>query len=145
MATLTFRHRRRFYEMRLPHLLFVDGLYAGMMQGDELSMPVPPGRYRLRVQFGGRLPLGRSGRSVDLSVSSEQEGVEVQGNTVVEFHDRERLWNVLFDVDLAVWIVSFFVTLPTVYKIVSDVFFAVWLVRLLIIRKRYYKLNVKNL
>ena len=82
---------------------------------------------------------------MDLSVSSEQEGVEVQGNTVVEFHDRERLWNVLFDVDLAVWIVSFFVTLPTVYKIVSDVFFAVWLVRLLIIRKRYYKLNVKNL
>ena len=130
--------------MRLPHLLFIDGLYAGTMQGDELSMQMPAGNYSLRVQFGGRVPLGKNGRSIDLSVSSEQESLTVQGNTVVEFHDRERLWNVLFDIDLIVWIVSFFIPLPRLYKIVSDVFFAVWLVRLLVIRKRYYKLKVKN-
>ena len=144
MATLTIRHRRHFYEMRLPKLLFIDGLYAGTMQGDELSMQMPAGNYSLRVQFGGRVPLGKNGRSIDLSVSSEQESLTVQGNTVVEFHDRERLWNVLFDIDLIVWIVSFFIPLPRLYKIVSDVFFAVWLVRLLVIRKRYYKLKVKN-
>ena len=144
MATLTIRHRRHFYEMRLPHLLFIDGLYAGTMQGDELSMQMPAGNYSLQVQFGGRVPLGKNGRSIDLSVSSEQESLTVQGNTVVEFHDRERLWNVLFDIDLIVWIVSFFIPLPRLYKIVSDVFFAVWLVRLLVIRKRYYKLKVKN-
>ena len=144
MATLTIRHRRHFYEKRLPHLLFIDGLYAGTMQGDELSMQMPAGNYSLRVQFGGRVPLGKNGRSIDLSVSSEQESLTVQGNTVVEFHDRERLWNVLFDIDLIVWIVSFFIPLPRLYKIVSDVFFAVWVVRLLVIRKRYYKLKVKN-
>ena len=26
MATLTLVHKRRFYEARLPHLLFIDGL-----------------------------------------------------------------------------------------------------------------------
>ena len=144
MATLTLRHRRHFYEMRLPHLLFIDGLYAGTMQGDELSMQVPAGCYRLRVQFGGRVPVGKNGRGIDLSVSSEKEGLEVKGDTVVEFRDRERIWNVLFDIDLVVWVVSLFLPLPRMYKIVSDVFFAVWLVRLLVIRKQYYKLNVKN-
>ena len=144
IATLTLRHKRRFYEPRLPHLLFVDGLYAGTMQGDEFSLRMPSGRYRLRVQFGGRVPLGRSGRSVDLSVSAEKEGVEVTGDTVVEFHDRERLWNLLFDVDLLVWIVSLFIPLSRGYKIVSDAFFVIWLIRLIIIRKRYYKLNIKQ-
>jgi hypothetical protein len=77
-------------------------------------------------------------------VSSEQESLTVQGNTVVEFHDRERLWNLLFDIDLAVWVVSFFVPMPRLYKIISDLFFAVWLVRLVIIRKRYYRLDVQE-
>ena len=141
MSTLTIRHKRRFYEPRLPHLLFVDGLYAGTMQGDDFSLRMPTGRYRLRVQFGGRVPIGKSGRSVDLSVSSEKEGIEVQGDTLVEFHDRERLWNLLFDVDLVVWVVSLFVPLTRVYKIVSDAFFIVWLVRLVVIRKRYYRIS----
>ena len=141
IATLTICHRRRFYEPRLPHLLFVDGLYAGTMRGDEYSIHMPAGRYRLRVQFGGVVPLGKSGRSVDLSVSSEKEGLEVQGDTRVEFRDRERLWNLLFDVDLVVWVVSLCVPLTRVYKIVSDAFFLVWIVRLVIIRKRYYRIS----
>ena len=141
MATLTIRHKRRFYEPKLPHLLFVDGLYAGTMRGDEYSIRMPLGRYRLRVQFGGVVPLGKSGRTVDLSVSSEKEGIEVNGDKVVEFHDRERLWNLLFDVDLVVWVVSLFVPLTRVYKIISDAFFLVWIVRLVIIRKRYYRIN----
>ena len=143
IATLTIRHRRRFYEPRLPHLLFVDGLYAGTMRDDDFFLRMPSGRYRLRVQFGGRVPLGKSGRSVDLSVSAEKEGLEVVGDTVVEFCDHERLWNILFDVDLLIWIVSLFIPMPLGYKIVSDVFFAIWLIRLIIIRKRYYKLIIK--
>lgn len=141
IATLTIRHRRRFYEPKMPHLLFVDGLYAGTMRGDEYSIRMPSGRYRLRVQFGGVVPLGKSGRTVDLSVSSEKEGIEVTGDKLVEFHDREWLWNLLFDVDLVVWVVSLFVPLTRVYKIISDAFFLVWIVRLVIIRKRYYRIN----
>ena len=125
----------------MPHLLFVDGLYAGTMRGDEYSIRMPSGRYRLRVQFGGVVPLGKSGRTVDLSVSSEKEGIEVTGDKLVEFHDREWLWNLLFDVDLVVWVVSLFVPLTRVYKIISDAFFLVWIVRLVIIRKRYYRIN----
>lgn len=142
MAILTFLHKRRFYEARLPHLVFIDGLYAGTMRGDTLQMQLPTGRYKVRVQFGGRIPLGRSGRSIDLSVSSTCNDVEVKKAATLCFHDRERLWNLLFDLDLVVWVVSLFVPLTRIYKIVSDVFFAVWLVRLVVIRKRYYKMTV---
>jgi len=141
MAMLTLRHSRRFYEPRLPHLVFVDGLYAGTMQGDEMPLPLPAGRYAVRVQCGGRVPLGRSGRSIDLSVSSTLPDVEVRRAATLRFHDRERIWNLLFDADLVLWVVSLFVPLPRVYKIVSDLFFAVWIVRLLAIRKRYYKME----
>lgn len=102
---LTIRHIRHWYEPRLPHVVFLDGLYAGMVgQDDCLLLDAPRGTYDLKVQFGGRVPLGKSGKSIDIIV----------------------------------WVVSWFVQMPPVYKILSDAFFAVWLVRLVLIRKSYY-------
>ena len=140
---LTIRHLRHWYEPKLPHAVFLDGLYAGMLKDDLLQLDAPMGNYTLKVQFGGRVPIGKSGKSLDVSVSST-EHVEVarNGNTECVFHDRERLWNILFDLDLIAWVVSWFVAMPPLYKIVSDLFFAVWLVRLILIRKRYYKIKI---
>lgn len=136
---LTIRYIRHWYEPRLPHVVFLDGLYAGMVgQDDCLLLDAPRGTYDLKVQFGGRVPLGKSGKSIDMSVSSTKQ-IEISGSVDVEyvFHDRERIWNILFDIDIIVWVVSWFVQMPPVYKILSDAFFAVWLVRLVLIRKSY--------
>ncbi len=140
---LTVRHIRHWYEPKLPHAVFINGYYAGMMKDHDLRIEIPSGSYSLKVQFGGLIPLGKSGKSLDLSVSSTAQ-VEVlqKGDVLCEFHDRERLWNILFDIDLILWVVSWFVTLPPLYKILSDVFFVIWLVRLVVIRKRYYRINV---
>ena len=123
-------------------MVFLDGLYAGMLKDDRLQLNAPRGKYELKVQFGGRVPIGKSGRSIDMSVSSTKS-IEVPSTGDVEyvFHDRERLWNLLFDIDLIVWVVSWFVTMPPLYKILSDAFFAVWLVRMILIRKKYYKIT----
>ncbi len=127
----------------MPHAVFLNGYYAGMMKNDQLQGEIPPGSYALRVQFGGRVPLGKKGKSIDLSLSAtEQVNIPPAGETVCEFHDRERLWNILFDIDLVLWIVSWFVTMPPLYKILSNAFFVIWLVRLVIIRKRYYKITM---
>ena len=140
---LTIRHQRHWYEPKLPHAVFLDGLYAGMLKDDLLQLDAPMGNYTLKVQFGGRVPIGKNGKSIDVSVSStEQVEVARNGNTECVFHDRERLWNILFDLDLIAWVVSWFVAMPPLYKIVSDLFFAVWLVRLVLIRKRYYKIKI---
>ena len=137
---LTIRHIRHWYEPRLPHVVFLDGLYAGMVgQDDCLLLDARRGTYDLKVQFGGCVPIGKSGKSIDMSVSSTKQ-IEISGSGDVEyvFHDRERIWNILFDIDIIVWVVSWFVQMPPVYKILSDAFFAVWLVRLVLIRKNYY-------
>ena len=140
---LTIRHIRHWYEPRLPHAVFLDGLYAGMLKDDQLRLDAPRGNYDLKVQFGGRVPIGKSGKTIDVSVSStKQIEVPYVGDVEYVFHDRERLWNIMFDIDLIAWVVSWFVTMPPLYKIISDAFFAVWLVRLVLIRKRYYKIRV---
>lgn len=143
---LTIRHIRHWYEPRLPHAVFLDGLYAGMLKDDQLQLNAPRGNYDLKVQFGGRVPIGKSGKTIDVSVSStKQIEVPYVGDVEYVFHDCERLWNIMFDIDLIAWVVSWFVTMPPLYKIISDVFFAVWLVRLVLIRKRYYKITTNNI
>ena len=143
---LTIRHIRHWYEPRLPHAVFLDGLYAGMLKDDQLQLNAPRGNYDLKVQFGGRVPIGKSGKTIDVSVSStKQIEVPYVGDVEYVFHDRERLWNIMFDIDLIAWVVSWFVTMPPLYKIISDVFFAVWLVRLVLILKRYYKITTNNI
>ncbi len=142
-SVLIIRHKRRWYELKLPHAVFINGQFLGMIKERDVRIIAPAGSYSLRVQFGGRIPIGKHGKSIDLSVSStEQVQLSPQKEMVCEFHDRERIWNLLFDIDLIVWLVSLFVTMPPLYRIISDVFFAVWLVRLIIIRKKYYKIKV---
>ena len=143
MSTLIIRHKRHWFEPKLPHAVFLNGYFSGMMKDDLLRGEVPPGSYSLRVQFGGRIPIGKKGKSIDLSLSStEQVEVPPTGEVVCEFHDRERLWNILFDIDLVLWVVSWFVTMPPLYKILSDAFFVIWIVRLILIRKKYYKITI---
>ena len=126
-------------------MVFLDGLYAGMLKDGRLQLNVPHGNYELKVQFGGRVPIGKRGKSIDISVSSTRPiKVPITGDVEYVFHDRERLWNLLFDIDLIVWVVSWFVTMPPLYKILSDAFFAVWMVRLILIRKKYYKITTNR-
>lgn len=100
------KHIRHWYEPKLPHSVFINELYAGIVNDKPLQLEVP--------------------RTSDV---------------VYEFHNRERLWNILFDTDLVLWIVSLFVQFPPLYKILSNAFFAVWLVRLILIRRHYYKIR----
>lgn len=145
MPTLTIRQKRHWYEPKLPHAVFLNGYYAGTLKDGQLQGELPPGNYALRVQFGGQIPLGKKGKKIDLSVSStEQVEIPPTGEVLCEFHDRERLWNILFDIDLILWIVSLFITMPPLYKILSNAFFVIWLVRLFLIRKKYYKITMTN-
>ena len=83
----------------------------------------------------------KKGKSINMSLSStEQVEVSPTGEVICEFHDRERLWNILFDIDLVLWVVSWFVQMPPLYKILSDAFFVIWIVRLVLIRKKYYRI-----
>ena len=68
---LIIRHIRHWYEPRLPHAVFLDGLFAGMVgKDDQLRLNAPRGTYDLKVQFGGRAPIGKSGKSPPVAMSN---------------------------------------------------------------------------
>ncbi|MCR4811084.1 MAG: hypothetical protein K5867_00595 [Bacteroidales bacterium] len=142
MANLIVRHRRRWYEISLPHALFVNNTFVGVMKGDVASLALPPGNCLLRVQLGGPVRVWKW--NLDLSLSSCRVVTLANGSPVtVAFHDRERFWNILFDVDLFLWVLGLFVKMPLIYKILSDLFFLVWLVRLVLVRKRFYSMTLE--
>lgn len=102
---------------------------------------MPAGVYDIgvRVVFAARKP--------DLSIGGSRR-IELAEHEVknLTISDKERWWNILFDVDLVLWVSEFFFTLPQpwhiIYEVVSNGFFIVWLLRLWIIRKRYFVLEV---
>lgn len=140
---LTIIHKRHFFEPPLPYFVFIDGLYAGTIRNKEMVLDVPAGSYSLKVQFGAPIRIGKRGKVIDLSLSSTQQ-LKIDKTTTVRFHDREWLWNILFDIDLLAWLVSMFVDFPSVYKTISNLFFVVWIIRLIIIRKKYYRFTIES-
>ena len=72
MPTLTIRHKRHWFEPRLPHAVFLNGYYVGMLKDDQLQGEVLPGSYLMLVQFGGQIPIGKKGKSIDMSVSATE-------------------------------------------------------------------------
>ena len=63
---ITIHHLRHWYEPKLPHAVFINGLYVGMMKDHDLRIEIPAGSYSLKVQFGGLIPLGKSGKSLEI-------------------------------------------------------------------------------
>ena len=42
MSTLTIRHKRHWFEPKLPHSVFLNGYFVGMLKDDRLRGEVPP-------------------------------------------------------------------------------------------------------
>lgn len=147
MAQLIIRYGGKGLMARLPRQVRLNGQLVGILQKQEAIINLPAGKYSLSIAFGGPIRLPRTGKLIDLSVSTE-EAVSVTDDAAVTltFSDRERIWNILFDIDLVLWIAEFFFTLPSpwnhIYSILSNAFFVVWLLRILLIHKRYYKFYI---
>ena len=140
MAILTLHRKPLIGKFALPLWVFVNGQPVGMMRGETASIRIPAGTFSLAVRLVFRIwkwTLEIGGE--DVVTTSEDFP------TSIRITDRERLWNILFDIDLAVWLASLFFTLPgpwnIIYHILSDEFFVVWIVRIILVRKRYFQLK----
>lgn len=136
MSTLTI-HRKQFLKIGIPYWIYIDGRELGIMKGEEVNINLPAGEYNIAIRivlilFKWQFHIGGSRK------------ISVDDNTVrhLWITDKERVWNILFDIDLVLWIAEFFFTLPypwkTVYDILSNGFFAIWLLRIWIIRNSYF-------
>ena len=45
MSTLTIHHLRHWYEPKLPHAVFINGYYVGMMKDHDLRIEILAGIY----------------------------------------------------------------------------------------------------
>lgn len=124
----------------LPLWVFINGQPLGVMRGEGVTIELPEGTYNIAVKLlfqVWKLRFGIEGSSIVTASESLPLNLRVT--------DRERLWNILFDLDLVVWLASLFFTLPSpwnlVYHVLSDGFFLIWIIRLIVVRKRYYKLT----
>lgn len=117
--------------------------FVCLMRSREVVIAMPSGRFIVSVKLVFKLA------KWTFSIGGEHE-IETSNEkpTTLVISDRERLWNILFNIDLVVWAVSFFFTLPSpwnvIYHILSEGFFALWILRIIIIRKRYFILTPQN-
>lgn len=128
----------------MPYFIELNGATIGIMKRKEARINnLRPGDYQLGIKIGGVL-FGKElmvGGWCNVTISEDTE-------TTVVFRNHEKLWNILFDIDMVLWIAEFFISLPhpwhIVYKAVSDGFFVIWMVRLYLIRKRYFRLTINQ-
>lgn len=138
MPTLTLLRRQR-SKLALPYWVFVNGQPVGIMRTPEVHIAMPAGSFNVAV----RLMFGFGKRM--WGIGGERVVTLGENDTRLRITDRERWWNLLFDLDLVVWLASFFFTLPhpwnIVYEVVSNGFFAVWILRIWLKRRSYFILT----
>lgn len=119
---------------RIPNRIIINGRFVGIMQQRKVSIMIPKGNYHLMIQ--SVFPFMYA--TADISIEPEVENF-------VKFRNRERVWDILFTIDLILWIAKFFFTLPDpwdmIYEISTNTFFAIWLIYEFCIRKKYYLIS----
>ena len=146
MAVLVITHKDSNFRLPLPYQVFINGKFAGVMTKPQAWLQLPAGKYVVTICFGGTFRIGKRGKMLDLTLSStEVVNIADVGYTCLEFQNKERWWDILFSIDLIVWLILMFFTLPhpwnLIYHIISDGFFLVWLIRLYVVRKRYFSIE----
>ena len=121
-------------KLTLPHYLLINDRIVGLMKG-EARVTVPAATFKVTVRS-----------SIKFIESSAMVTTSEAVDTFLEFGDREKIWDIIFWVDMILWLVKRLINLPEpwglIYEMVSNGFFAVWLMRVWIIRKKYFKVEV---
>lgn len=134
MATLTIiQHRSKLMPL-LPHKVLINGQPLGILQTEQTQINMPAGSYHITIQ--SMLPMLSSSRTIH---------VDDNLHNILRFKDRERWWDILFGIDLILWFVHLFVSLPPrwdmAYEIFTNGYFILWLIYEFIIHKKYFLLE----
>lgn len=137
MATLTIAAGRTKFSLQIPHKILINGQFIGVMKTPKVEIQLPAGNYHIAIQ--SMIPYFGSAMAVKV-----EEGVE----NSLTFSDREKWWDILFGIDLILWLAKLFFELPhpweLIYEIATNGYFVLWIIYELIIRKRYFKLEYQQ-
>ena len=132
-------HRRQMFKLSIPYWVFINEQPIGIMQGKEVSIELPSAQFDLSIKILFRL------FKWQFSIGGKRKVCLSEGEHLhLMIIDKERWWNILFDIDLVLWLAKIFFELPhpwnIVYEVVSNGFFALWLARIWFIRDRYFQI-----
>ena len=143
-------HRRQMFKLSIPYWVFLNESSVtsaerinehpiGIMQGKEVSIELPPAQFDLSIKIVFRL------FKWQFSIGGKRKVLLSEGEHLhLMITDKERWWNILFDIDLVLWLAKMFFELPhpwdIVYEVVSNGFFVLWLARIWFIRDRYFQI-----
>lgn len=145
MAELVITRKQKDF-LRLPYQIIINGRLVGTMRTPQARLRLAAGYYMVTIRTGSYVPVGKKGKTIDLTLSTtEAVRISDTGYNCLDFKDKERWWDIVFGIDLALWLATLFFAIPhpwnIVYHIVSDGFFIAWLIRLFVVRKRYFALD----
>ena len=122
--------------MNVPHKLLIDGRFVGIMKDRRVSIEMPMGEYEITIQS-----------MIPFISASQRVAMPLRGETTLEFADREKWWDVLFVVDVVLWIVKRFLHLAApwtwIYEVFTNGYFLLWLLYEWKIRNHYFKFQVR--
>lgn len=122
--------------MNVPHKLLIDGRFVGIMKDKRVSIEMPMGEYEITIQ--SMIPFISASQRVTMSL---------RGETTLEFADREKWWDMLFVLDVVLWIVKRFLHLAApwtwIYEVFTNGYFLLWLLYEWRIRNHYFKFQVR--
>lgn len=132
-------HRRQMFKLSIPYWVFINEQPIGIMQSKEVSIELPPAQFELRIKILFRV------FKWQFSIGGKKKISLAEGEHLhLMIADKERWWNILFDIDLVLWLAKLFFELPhpwnIIYEVVSNGFFALWLARVWFIRNRYFQI-----
>ena len=127
------------FKLSIPYWVFINEQPIGIMQSKEVSIELPPAQFELSIKILFQL------FKWQFSIGGKKKISLTEGEHLhLMIADKERWWNILFDIDLVLWLAKLFFELPhpwnIVYEVVSNGFFALWLARIWFIRDRYFQI-----
>lgn len=134
MARLKLIQKRAKFSLNIPHKILINNVFIGIMKTREINIEMPPGHFKITIQ------------SMFPFISAEKEiQVEEGVDNILSFWDREKWWDLLLVIDIIMWVLQLFLTLPQeidrAYNIFTYGIFILWLIYEWVIRKKYFRME----
>ena len=72
MAELIITHRQKYYLLKMPYQVIINGRPVGVMRTPQARLRLPAGYYTVTIRTGKYIPVGKKGKTIDMTLSATE-------------------------------------------------------------------------
>ena len=72
MAELIITHRQKYYLLKMPYQVIINGRPVGVMRTPQARLRLPAGFYMVTIRTGSYVPLGKKSKTIDMTLSATE-------------------------------------------------------------------------